>query len=201
MACTLCQVVILPHLKRWKYQFPTVLNFSKKCPLEDFDGFGVVRILIKKTPCTVKPDSDTTGTRVSLYIVGTCLMWTLVIMGVQPRHTGSTTRVMKIFASHEWVHRWEEVRVPIDLRLLLHLFGGRVQLGNVGGVIQDSRCIIIKEGGEIAAGPVVLRAERWINWRYEYSWQWVQVTGYWLQWIVNRFLMYYIYFPTQITNM
>ena len=44
MACTSCQVVILPHLMRWKYQFPTVLNFSKKCPLEDLGGFRVVRV-------------------------------------------------------------------------------------------------------------------------------------------------------------
>ena len=73
----LCQVVILPHLKRWMYQFPRgmwtdtfPLNFSlfcflpvafnlsglyglvlgdfslkkKKCPLEDFGRFGVVRV-------------------------------------------------------------------------------------------------------------------------------------------------------------
>ena len=36
VACTSCQVVILPHLKRWKYQFPTVLNFSQKVPLRGF---------------------------------------------------------------------------------------------------------------------------------------------------------------------
>ena len=39
MACTSCQAVILPHLKRWKYQF--------------FDGFGVVKVndfYCKKVP-------------------------------------------------------------------------------------------------------------------------------------------------------
>ena len=30
MACTSCQVVNLPYLKRRKYQSPTALNFSKK---------------------------------------------------------------------------------------------------------------------------------------------------------------------------
>ena len=35
-ACTSCQVVTLPHLKRQKYQFSTVLNFSKKVPLGGF---------------------------------------------------------------------------------------------------------------------------------------------------------------------
>ena len=44
MACTSCQVVIFPHLNRWKYQFPTVLNFPQKCPSEDLGGFGVVRV-------------------------------------------------------------------------------------------------------------------------------------------------------------
>ena len=46
MACTSCQVVIVHHLKRWKYQFITQWwIFPKiKCPLEDFDGFGVVRV-------------------------------------------------------------------------------------------------------------------------------------------------------------
>ena len=39
MACTSCQVVILPHLKRWKCWL-----FPKKCGLEDFDWFGVVRV-------------------------------------------------------------------------------------------------------------------------------------------------------------
>ena len=46
LAFASCQVVILSHLKRWKYQFPTVLVFfPKRCPLvlEDFRGFGVVR--------------------------------------------------------------------------------------------------------------------------------------------------------------
>ena len=47
MACTSCQVVILSHLKRWKYQFPTVPNFSQKCPLEDFAGFGGGYIRVK----------------------------------------------------------------------------------------------------------------------------------------------------------
>ena len=47
MACTSCQVVILPHLERWKYQFPTVLNFSKKWPLEDVEEFGVDRVFVK----------------------------------------------------------------------------------------------------------------------------------------------------------
>ena len=42
LACTSCQVVILPHLKRWKYKQCWI--FSKMCPLEDFGGFGVVRV-------------------------------------------------------------------------------------------------------------------------------------------------------------
>ena len=45
MACTSCQVVILPQLKRWKYQSPTALNFPEKYPLEDFGGFeDLVRV-------------------------------------------------------------------------------------------------------------------------------------------------------------
>ena len=51
MACTSRQVVILPHLKRWKYSFQQCWIFPpKKCPLEDFDGFGVVRI---NKQCTI----------------------------------------------------------------------------------------------------------------------------------------------------
>ena len=37
MACTSCQVVIFPHLKRWEYQFPTVPKFSQT--FEDFARF------------------------------------------------------------------------------------------------------------------------------------------------------------------
>ena len=48
MACTYCQVVILPHLKRWKYPFPTVLNFyQKKCHLEDLGWLKLIFLLIQ----------------------------------------------------------------------------------------------------------------------------------------------------------
>ena len=41
--------VMLPHLKKWKYQFLEVQIFSQKSgPLEDFDGFGVVRVNVSK---------------------------------------------------------------------------------------------------------------------------------------------------------
>ena len=40
MACTSCQVVILPRSKRWTYSFQQCWIFPKKCPVEDFDGIG-----------------------------------------------------------------------------------------------------------------------------------------------------------------
>ena len=48
MACTSCQAVILPHLKRVKVPVSNSAEFfQKKCPLEDFGGFGVVRVNYK----------------------------------------------------------------------------------------------------------------------------------------------------------
>ena len=56
MTCTFCQVLILPHLKRWKYQFPTVLIFfsPNKMPLggffEDLGWLGLRHV--STTPTT-----------------------------------------------------------------------------------------------------------------------------------------------------
>ena len=41
MACTSCQVVILPHFEEVKVPVSNSAVFPKKCPLEeDFGGFG-----------------------------------------------------------------------------------------------------------------------------------------------------------------
>ena len=58
MPCTSYQVVIFPHLKRGKVPVSNSAEFlQNKCPLEDFDGFGVVRVTLNNalTHVVLKP--------------------------------------------------------------------------------------------------------------------------------------------------
>ena len=49
-ACNSCHVVILPHLKRWTYQFPTVLFSPKKsAPLKILENLGWLGLWIDVT--------------------------------------------------------------------------------------------------------------------------------------------------------